>query len=190
MGCSSKVFLILCMLPISIFSQKSVSDGSAEFVEVPREIILPVVAVQPNCPIQFEKISHLAGVNGGSFTGYQLRNVGSKAIRRFIVASSSGAVFEWWRNSGEVVSPGEVVPQISDDQVKVVHITDKLSADLNLKGPMKGIIVLMVVSVEFVDGTKFEDKATYDAMKSFVERVGDALYQKERMGKQGTKKQL
>lgn len=174
-------FFLISMFAANLLGQVTEKTEPWLFVEVPRDVILPVVAVQPNCPIRFEQIRYLAGVKGGGITSYRLRNVGLKPIRRFIVATTDGSEFEWWRDSGELVSPGAIVPQSDDPRVKVVQLTDKLRTDLKFQGPMKGILVLMVVSVEFADGTKFSDEATYEGLKFFMDKTSEAMFKQEQL---------
>ena len=179
-----KIFLIIYIFTTSVFAQTAKRAEPLLIVQVPREIILPVIAVQPNCPIRFENVEEFAAIKGGSFTSYELRNVGVRPIRRFTIASSAGMRFEWARNSGELVLPGEIAPQPDDDRIRIVPITDKLRTDLSLIGPMRGIVVLMVVNIEFADGTKYDDEATYQGMTVFIDKLGDALYRQEQLEKQ------
>lgn len=85
--------------------------------------------------------------------------------------------------------PGQLVQQIDNPRIKVVPLTDKLIGDLNLKNTMKGFRLLMVVKVEFADGSSFNDEETYSAMTDLLEKLNEALYQKERLDKLPTKKQ-
>ena len=46
-------------------SAQEPQQRTQEFVPVPREIVMPLVAVQPDCPLQFERVERLINVEGG-----------------------------------------------------------------------------------------------------------------------------
>lgn len=151
----------------------------------PREIVLPVIAVQPDCPLKFENVVNFAGVGGGGYTGYQIRNTGRKAIRRFRVESSAGMGGTWFRNDGTLLLPGQIAPYATRrcetcPQDEVIPLTDDLREKLKLKGEMKAILILMVISVEFADGTTFDDEKAFNAMTSFIQNLAEAKYQYEK----------
>ena len=155
-----------------------------EFVEVPRDIVLQVVAFQPNCPIRFENVRYLSLLSGGTSNSYELRNVGSKPIRSVTVASSTGAINTFVRETGVVALPGELVAKASNDPTlckncpkeKIIALTDELREKLRLTPPMSALVTLMVVEVEFTDGTKFSDKTTYEAMVKYLDGLDDAQH--------------
>ena len=174
-----KIFCFICICTTSVLAQAGMQQNKSQFVAVPREITLPVIAVQPGCPLQFENIVRLAGVEGGAAVTYRLRNVGIKPIRKLVVADSLGSIFTWWSNSGELVMPGQLVPQAKDDRAEILPLSKGLSERLSLKGEMKGVVVLMVVSVEYSDGAKYDDEKTFKAMENFFENLVEALYQQK-----------
>ncbi len=181
-----KAVLLLSVFAANVLGQISEKTEPFLIVRVPRDIILPVIAVQPECPLRFENVGHYAGLKGGAFTSFELRNIGPKPIRRFKVASSDGSEFEWWKDSGEFVLPGDKVPEPGNSNNKIIPPTKRIQSDLKLKGPMRGIVVLMVVSVEFADGTKFQDEIAYEKLNSFLEMASDAIYQHEQLRKEQT----
>jgi len=174
-----KLALLSVFFVVSVFGQANKKLESLLFVPVPSDVILPVIAVQPDSPLHFENVGHFAGIKGGAFTSFDLRNISSKSIRRFKVASSDGTETEWWKDSGAVVRPGERVPQSNNPNIKTVQLTPKIQSDLKFDGPMRGIVVLMIVSVEFDDGTKFQDQETYEKLNSFLELVNNRIYREK-----------
>ncbi|MBA2493243.1 MAG: hypothetical protein H0V31_00935 [Acidobacteria bacterium] len=175
-----EIFCLICICAMSIIAQKPVEPTKEQFVEVPREIILPTIAVQPGCPLQFEKVVVLDGVGGGGITSYKLRNIGTKPIRRFTVANSFGSVFTWQMNSGELVMPGQLVPQLEDNRRETVPLTDELRKKLGMKNSMRGMVVFMVVNIEFSDGTKYNDEKTFKAMQGLFDDLDEAMNQYKR----------
>ena len=183
-----RYFLILCSSYIciaSVFGQ----NGESKYVEAPREIVLQVIAVQPGCPIKFEDVRHFVGVEGGGSNSYQLRNIGTKPIRSITVASTTGAINTYSREKGVLVMPGQLVPDLIPvckgcGEREVIPLTNELREKLKLKGTMQTIIVLMITNVEFIDGTKYNDEKTFNALNNLLEEAGEALnQQKQRVTK-------
>lgn len=169
--------LLLVCSAITINAQERNTQKKELFVEVPRELGLPTVAYQPNCPLQFENVKLLAGVDGGGVKSYNLRNRGTKPIRSISIGNSNGE--RWSRDVASQfgpVMPGQLVPDMSDDDwIQVVPLTKELREKLELQGPMRAIIVLMVIRVEFTDGTFYDDEPTYKALQSYLENLSNKL---------------
>ena len=174
----SEVFLCLCLCVGTVVGQDLSSQEKEKFVMAPREVVLVAVAYQPDCPLQFEKVSLLAGVKGGGLTSYDLRNRGTKSIRALTVGDSTGDRLSWdvARYHGPV-PPGELVPlgEGGEDWIQIVPLTKELREKLKLQGPMQGLLVLMVIRVEFTDGTVYEDEAVYKAMRSYMDDLQSKL---------------
>jgi hypothetical protein len=163
----------------TVVGQQPFSQEKDKVVMVPREVALVTVAYQPDCPLQFENVSFFAGVDGGGATNYNLRNRGSKSIRAFAVGDSIGNRWSWdvERYHGPV-SPGELVPQ-SEGSVQILPLTKELRNRLKLNGPMQGLIVLMVIRVEFTDGTVYDDEPVYKAARAYMDTLQNKLNQLE-----------
>lgn len=152
-----------------------------EYVSVPREIVMPLVAVQPDCPLQFERVERLMNVDGGAANIYRLLNRGSKPITSFTIAylfpNGNGGSRGWNR----LVSPGEYVEETIEGKTQRLRpLNDALKDKLDLRGPMKGFVIYFVESVEFADGSSYKDEATYKALHLYLEELGEKVYQAER----------
>lgn len=159
----------------TVVGQQSSFERKEKFVRVPREVGLVTVAYQPDCPLQFENVRFLAGVNGGGMTSEDLRNRGTKSIQAFTVGDSNGNRWGWNSRNKGPVGPGELVPQEGADWIQIVPLTKNLREKLKLQGPMQGMVVLMVIRVEFTDGTVYDDEAVYKAMRSYVDDLQSKL---------------
>src|SRR6266496_3420121 len=150
-------------------------------VEIPREVALLAVAYQPNCPLQFENAKFLRGVNGGGLTSYDLRNRGTKPIRSVAAGDSTGSRWTWGVSGKHgPVTPGQLIPPWSDeDWTETVPLTDELRQKLKLQPPMTGVLILMVIRVEFTDGTFYDDEPEYLAVQSYFEALQDKLWRLE-----------
>ena len=164
----------------SVCAQQA-SQPKIRAVEIPREVSLVSGAYQPNCPLQFENAKFLAGVEGGGLTAYDLRNRGTKPIGRISIGDSTGSRWSWdvAKEHGPVM-PGQLVPPWSaEDWIQTVPLTDELREKLKLRPPMKGVLVLMVIRVEFTDGTVYDDEPVFLALQSYFEHVGSELLRAE-----------
>lgn len=170
------ILLAVLVSVTSVCGQKP-SQGKVRAVVVPREIGLISVVYQPNCPLQFENAKLLAGVEGGSIRDYEIRNVGTKPIRSITIGDSTGNRWSWdvAKEHGPI-GPGQLVPPWSKDNwVELVPLTTDLRERLNLQGPMTGIVVLMVIRVEFMDGSRFDDERVFNALRIYLDDVQEKL---------------
>lgn len=147
-----------------------------QYVVVPAETILLSIANQPDSPLQFEQAKYLAHIGGGGGPSYQLRNRGTKPIRAFTVASlnTSGTGGSWGLTEAAIM-PGQLVPIQSDPDDEIVPLTDELRRKLNLQGTTKAVVVLMVVRVEYKDGTTYDDSPKYKVLQSYFEGMAEKL---------------
>jgi hypothetical protein len=171
---------ILCLI---LFCLTTVPSASADepqkkkqYVVVPSENLLLVIAYQPDCPLQFESVKMLASADGGGGPTFQLRNRGTKPLRSVNYAwwtsAGSGSTGSWpVRLTREVVNPGQLVPLADDSETEIVPLTKELRDKLNLQGPMKAVVVFMVVNVTFADGTTYSDEHTFQALRAYFNNL-------------------
>ena len=179
----SLALCLVCVFAVGVAQgQKSNQREREQYVSLPREIGFPVVAVQPGCPLQFEKAERLLGLDGRGANDYSLRNRGTKPIRAFTVSytfvDGTGGSWSWQSSSGELILPGQLVPSSSagDEDSEVITLTEGLRDKLKLRGPMKGMIIYMIERVEFADGSTYDDEATAKALKAYLGGISDKAY--------------
>ncbi|HWN11000.1 MAG TPA: hypothetical protein VNO50_17310 [Pyrinomonadaceae bacterium] len=172
--------LIVFLLMVSyLVSAVSVSQGEElkkkQYVVVPPEHILLVIASQPDCPLKIENARLLAGTNGGGAGIYQVRNQGTKAIQAVTLATWSsvdtGSTTSWPRKlTNEVVMPGGLVPFDEEGPLEIVPLTQELREKLKF-GTMLGVAILMVVKVTFTDGSTYDAEPTFKALRSHLRQL-------------------
>jgi hypothetical protein len=144
------------------------------FVE-PADIILTVVAYQPDSPLEFVQALPIHEVDSGVAQVFQVRNRSRKPIRSFIVATvtSVGGGSKWGikeRALLTLLKPGDVYPStIEGATIEIVPLTQELRNRHGLQGPMKGVVTFIIVRVESSDGSIYDAENVYDALKSFSE---------------------
>lgn len=169
-------YVILALLLLSMTGKANGQDHKenvkAQAVKNPREIFLPVIPYQPDCPLKLEPSETITYLNGGDATILSCRNQGTKPIRAYTVA---------WLNSlggqekvsvkDTLIAPGES-EQVFDKppSVSVIPLTENLRKKLKLDGPMKAIVVFIVVKVEYTDGSVYEDEKVYSTIKDYFEK--------------------
>ena len=48
-------------------------------------------------------------------------------------------------------------------------LNDALKDKLDLRGPIKGLVIYFIESVEFADGSSYKDETTYKALRLYLE---------------------
>ena len=67
--------------------------------------------------------------------------------------------------------PGQIAPPLApDNKVEIAPLTKALREKLKLQGPMKGIVALIVVRVEYDDGSLFEENG-YESQKEYFDKL-------------------
>jgi hypothetical protein len=168
--------ILMCIVCLCAFSaargQQSDPEEGHRFAIVPSDQGLLVVVNQPESPLEFVNPKLLASMRGTWRPDFRLRNRGTKPIRAYTVAAIANAEWGWTaRDSDHYIMPGQVAPPLGKgEEGKIVPLTEELRDKLKLRGPMKGIMALTVVRVEYADGTVFEDKG-YEAQREYFERL-------------------
>lgn len=176
--------LLLVCASSPIRGQEATQPYKLEGFVVPGAIMQPTIASQPDSPLQFEDVKHVKFITtGGSGTVFRLRNRGTKPIRAYTVAELTTTGLSWdssWPHSltEKLLLPGETIPrQGEDSEVEIVPMTKELRA--KLPEQMEALNVLMVVRVEFADGSVYSDEQTYKALQAYFKNVAFAVEEKE-----------
>ena len=181
-----EIFVCMAILLCGFTSNaQETKQRAQEFVPVPREIVMPLVAVQPDCPLQFERVERLMNVDGGGANIYRLLNRGSKPITRFTLSylfpNGNGGSSGWSKGANLFLRPGEYVEDTIEGQTqKLRPLNDAVKDKLDLRGPMRGFVIYFVESVEFADGSAYKDEITYKALRLYLEDLGEKVYQADR----------
>ena len=157
----------------STHAQQLKQQQKERFVVVPPEQVLTAVASQPECSIQFEEVRFITSVDGGgSSPSFVVRNNGSKPIREFTIGGSDWTMSWSEKYTKKLLMPGERAFE-GDTDVEIVPLTEKLKDKLNLNGPMRSILVVMVIEVKYADGTTYDAKPAHEALQKYTERLAE-----------------
>lgn len=108
-----------------------------------REIVMPLVAVQTDCPLQFERVERLMNVDGGGANIYRLMNRGSKPITSFTISylfpNGNGGSSGWPKAGSRLVGPGEYVRTESKDRLRDPATQRRLEGQAGSSRPDEGI---------------------------------------------------
>jgi len=127
------------------------------------------IASQPESPIRFEEVKFLASVDGGGNSpAFHVTNIGSKPIRSFTIGGPDWTMTWSEEFARKLLMPGEKA--LAKDDVEIVPLTDKLRANLKLDKPM-AVLVVMVIEVQYADGTNYNARPTYQALQKYTERL-------------------
>ena len=157
---------------------QTTDSNPVKVITIPRTLVLPVVVDQPGCPMRLEKVSFVSLLEGGSGdVEYSFKYTGAKPLQSYTIAwltiGGAGAVFTYKaKNAAEKIQPNESIPKLHPDPTSVenVPLTDELRRKLRLDGPLQGIAILMIVRLDYADGTGYNDESIY---KELVEYLGN-----------------
>ncbi len=167
------ICVVLICVSISEAQETKETLAREQSVVVPRNIALPAIASQPECPLEFENSVFVAHLKGGGGETFRLRNRGNKPIRKFTIAAvtsnGTGWQTDWPTNHSSVlVMPGDLAPSgFEINQLQIEPLNDSFKKKRKLDGPMMAVSVLIVVRVEFSDGTIYDDSATFKALEAY-----------------------
>lgn len=152
-----------------------------QYVVAPPENILLSVASQPDCPLKIEAAQLLIAVEQKSPALYQYRltNRGNKPIHYFTVvawySNGTGGTLSGpapWdgRITKRLLQPGLSVRSRSDE-VEIVPLTNELREKLNVRGPLRSLVVLLVDHVTFADGSTYDAEPASRSLREYFENL-------------------
>jgi hypothetical protein len=178
------IISILCLVCLclanSVHGQEAEKGEKSLAVVMPPEVMLPVVAAQSGCPLRVEKAQIIAYVSGGGGEIFEVRNVSNKPIRSYTFATLTSIGTGTTVRFERLLLPGQTSPRADEgDETKIIPLTNELRNRLKLSGPTKGVIVFMVVRVDYADGTVYNDEPAYKAMQAYFENQAFKTARKE-----------
>lgn len=170
-------YIFLCLLcaciVITASGQQRDSQDDHRFVVMPSDQGLLLIASQPDCPLKVEDAKLLVNMRGLEVNSFELRNRGAKPIRAYTIAAIGTSEWGWEASDpAHYIMPGQTAPPLGpqDSRDKIVPLTKELREKLKLQGPMKGIQALIVVRVEYADGSVFEEKG-YESQQEYFQKL-------------------
>ena len=176
------LLLVLFGFTATVSAQETKRREGKRYVIVPSELVLLVIASQPGVPIQFQDAILLMSEDGRDLiVSYNLYNSGVKPIRYLTpmmwtsfdtggTLTGSGPMSGV--TSGELIMPGQIV---KDSQSEIVPLTKESREKLKLLSPAKTMVILMVKSITFADGSIFNDDATLKATQGYFEDLSEKM---------------
>lgn len=165
---------LICLLLLhSVSGQVQQSPRKDRGFELPSEVVLPVVAHQPDCPLQLEKALVIRMIEGGGKYLFQVRNKGSKPIVSYMIAAitSAGTGDTWGSKTyrlDEPLLPNQTTPKsIENWGIEIVPLTLEMRQQYKIGKVMQGLVVFMVVRVELSDGSIYDADRTYKSLEEY-----------------------
>jgi hypothetical protein len=141
-------------------------------VVVPREYAPAVVVYQPECPLKLEFAQLRMSTEGGSAGLIRYSNQSGKAIRSYKVAYiMTGGGGASWSDEGVLPLEDTIPEPYRPSFDEIVPLTPQLRQKLALSQSLKGVWMIMVVRVEFIDGTTYSDESLYAQLREYLSSV-------------------
>jgi hypothetical protein len=155
-------------------------EPKRQYVLAPEEQTLVTVASQSTSPLRIERAQLLLNTKTSwdfSFV-YQLHNQSKKPIKSFsivfVTSEGTGGTINDRRLDGHLLLPAQTIPaRLETDKGDVVSLNEALRKTLKLETQMKVVVVLIVESVEFSDGTSFSDEKAVQALRRYFQELRD-----------------
>jgi hypothetical protein len=169
-----RFILTAAIATITSAGQGRISQREILEVRVPRDVVRPLIAYQPDCPLKLDYLQVNNRTEGGTPSPIiRFRNVSGKTIRAykiaFLIPGGAGGA---WASDNEKILPGELIPEKHKPKTdNVIQLTDNLKKSLKLEGPMQAVWVFMVTRVMYEDNSVFEDEKTYRALEGYFEKI-------------------
>ncbi len=167
---------LVFLFPLLLFYNAVAQDpgnSKGRYVIVPSESVVLVTASQTESPIEIGDLKLLNSVDGNrrSAFQYELRNRGAKPIKYVSVwsvtsAATGGGPLYNGHSLTKPLMPGEKVA-VGESSLGVVKLTALLRESLKLTGPVRAVVVLLIESVEYTDGSVFTDRNTVKALEDY-----------------------
>jgi hypothetical protein len=172
-----KVLLCLCLTLCCLVKSADFLDARQQSEKkflIPRNILFPLTAYQPDCPIKFDDVKFVGTVKSG--TGhpvYSFRNNSNKVIISYtIVYRFIGGGGGRISSDEAVIHPGEIVTIGNmPANESLVSFTSRLRDIKDSSDKMENMLILTVVQVKFSDGSFFEDKKACEALDVYLESI-------------------
>ena len=169
---------LLAGAALTVPAQQSPKRESPRYVVVPPEYVQLVVAVQPDCPLQLESARLLFDVMSSDYRlSFEFRNRGSKPIAGFSadewsVAGGGGSLTPW-EAKGRGLLPGQSVRFADAAGRQIVPLTDGLRGKIKAYWTRKGVKVLMVRYVRFLDGSVYSAEKSSEELGAYLGTLND-----------------
>jgi hypothetical protein len=165
------VFTILLLLGNS---SKAISQSSKKAVKIPQDIILPMIVYQPDCPLKLTSTDVWLYLSGGEEIYLVYRNDGTKPVKSCKVGyistkGISGTIA--FENTDGSTMPGKELSIGRPPYEQLVPLTDELRKQLGIQGPMRSVIMVAVLRVEFADGSVYDNEQLYKEIKDHFKQL-------------------
>jgi hypothetical protein len=174
---SNLQFLLVIFLGILASTSYSQAERkAAKYAQVPTDLLLVVVAQQPDSPIKIENVKPLFNLEDRRIQyEYELRNVSAKRIRRiglsiWQIGGGGGDLvpFEFKKS----ILPAQKFDVGKADDSLIVDLDDSLKKQIGfVKEGMATISLVYVKTVWFEDGTIYEPMKTVNNLFDFLNKL-------------------
>lgn len=140
------------------------------YYRVPREAVLTVSVVQPNCPLRVEKAINYGYPDGGGSFEFQLKNIGKKMIVAFEVEGmGNDGLGQTWESWKLAIKPGSRFKVGGRQGLKEIPVKEKVRKEIKSEKKIRGVLYFIVRKVKFADGTEFNETEIANRLGKFLE---------------------
>ena len=161
----NQFLVILAILIMCSFVKSQNNESTIEVI--PLSYVMPVIVSQPNCPIQVEKFIVGKESSGKIKTFYKIYNTSEKAVKSYKIA-------RWYSDNTGFIGYGAlpIDNAMLMPKQKIETFSDRLLVYTNSdkkQKKMKKIAFIMIIEVNFDDGSKYIDEESFLSLKTHLE---------------------
>jgi hypothetical protein len=169
------IFAVILSAATFAFSQTK----KTQFVIEPTDQVMLLVSSSPECPVLIEDPIRFLNIGAPWDMRYkfQITNRAQKPIVSVSVVhwtslGTGGTLAHFTKLANGELAPG-VTQSINGITVKdeVIPLTDELRNRIDLQGPLKAVVVLMVERVQFSDGSVYSAEKNSKALSRYFESL-------------------
>ena len=174
------VLVIQLLCSITTTEHPTNKNEKVRLVEIPRDAVLTVAVSQPDCPLKIEDVRFLMRLDNGKIVqNYRVRNLSTKSIATFTINSwsmtGSGGTLPVILTSAErSLAPGQPLDSFQSNEYEIQPLTAALGQELKRRydmaivGKMQNVFFLMVDTVQFEDGSAYNDRAVKESLGQYL----------------------
>jgi hypothetical protein len=181
--------LLLLLLVHLIETSQTKAQEKERVFEVPSKYVSFLLLNDSKSPIQLSDPRAFADEDGHLDFFYTISNNSDKSVKSFkiygfdaFVNPSHEAAPEGKATDEFSFLPYENFSILNENKFEISELTDNLATKFKLSENRKRIWIVIVTKVELSDGTFYDAKAKYTAIKKFIDQIVNEDYEAEDNG--------
>jgi hypothetical protein len=180
MNANPGIYIIILLL---MFSGKTAAQDKERIYSVPLKYFSFWVLNDPKCPVQLEEPKIYADGDGEMHYSYTFVNTINKPITRLVIEEFEafenpryGATPNIDPKEQAPLMPGEKISLLYEPRFEIVKLDEAKAANFKLSQDHRRIRIVVVTTVETIDGDKFDAVSKSSRIQKFIDETEESSY--------------